>query len=183
MDVYDAITKRKTVYSFLDKEISEDIILKLIDSAVRSPTAGGIREYEFILVTNAEIKQEISKISLTPHIDSAPIIVIVICDKSKMDAIFDEADSETFCVENAALAIENMLLMASNYGLGSAWIATLQQEEIKKLLAIPDKYKIRGVIPIGYINDVGEVKNNRPKADISRIVHIEKFNNPADNSL
>ena len=52
MDVYDAIIKRRTVYSFLDKEVNEDIILKLIDSAVKSPTAGGIREYEFFIVPN-----------------------------------------------------------------------------------------------------------------------------------
>lgn len=179
MDVYDAITKRKTVYSFLDKEISEDVILKLIDSAVRSPTAGGIREYEFIIVTNADLKSEISKISLTPHIDSAPIIIIVICDKSKMDAVFDEEDSETFCVENAALAIENLLLMASSYSLGSAWIATLQQEEVKKLLAIPEKYKVRGIIPIGYVKEDSEIKASGPRVDLSKIVHIEKFNSNA----
>ncbi len=180
MDVYDAITKRKTVYSFLDKEVSEDIILKLIDSAVRSPTAGGIREYEFIIVTNADLKLEISKISLTPHIDSAPLIIIVICDKSKMDAIFDKEDSETFCIENASLAIENLLLVASSYGLGSAWIATLQEEEIKKLLAIPEKYKVRGIIPIGYIKEENEAKIIGSKVDLSKIVHIEKFNSNAD---
>ncbi len=179
MDVYDAITKRRTVYSFLDKEISEDVILKLIDSAVRSPTAGGIREYEFIIVTNADLKSQISKISLTPHIDSAPIIIVVICDKSKMDAVFDEEDSETFCVENAALAIENLLLMASSYGLGSAWIATLQQEEVKKLLAIPEKYKVRGIIPIGYVKEEDGIKVSGPRVDLSKIVHIEKFNSNA----
>ncbi len=180
MDVYDAITRRKTVYSFLDKEVNEEVVLKLIDSAIKSPTAGGIREYEFIIVTNPDKKKEISRVSLTPHIDSAPFIVIVICDKSKMDAVFDEEDSETFCVENAALAIENLLLMASSYGLGSAWIATLQQEELRKLLAIPEKYKVRGIIPIGYIKEEGEIRNSGPKVDISRIVHIEKFNNNAN---
>ena len=70
--------------------------------------------------------------------------------------------------------------MASSYGLGSAWIATLQQEEIKKLLAIPEKYKVRGIIPIGYIKEDGEVKTGGPKVDLSRIVHIEKFNSNAD---
>ncbi len=176
MDVYDAITKRRTVYSFIDKEVNEEVVLKLIDAAVKSPTAGGIREYEFIIVTNPNTKKEISRISLTPHIDSAPFMVVVICDKSKMDAVFDQEDSETFCVENAALAIDNILLMASSYDLGSAWIATLQQDEIKNLLGIPEKYKVRGIIPIGYIRDDVEIKRISPKVDLSRIVHIEKFN-------
>ncbi len=177
MDVYDAITKRNTAYNFLDKEVSEEIIINLINSAVKSPAAGGVREYEFIIVTNPDFKAQISRISLTPHIDTAPFMVIVICDKSKLDAVFDADDSETFCVENASLAIENILLMASNYELGSAWIATLQQEELRKLLGIPDKYKIRGVIPIGYVKTETSSKGSVPRVDISKIVHLEKFNN------
>ena len=97
-----------------------------------------------------------------------------------MDAIFDKEDSETFCIENASLAIENLLLVASSYGLGSAWIATLQEEEIKKLLAIPEKYKVRGIIPIGYIKEENEAKIIGSKVDLSKIVHIEKFNSNAD---
>ncbi len=180
MDVNDAITNRKTTYNFLDKEVDEEIIINLIKAAVKSPTAGGIREYEFIIVTNPSIKGQISKICLTPNIDSAPFIIIVVCDKSKMDAIFDEENSETFCVENAALAIENILITASSYNLGSAWIATIQQEELKKLLEIPEKYKIRGVIPVGYPNEEKIIKKDLLKSDLSKIVHIEKFNNTAE---
>ncbi|MCL5420432.1 MAG: nitroreductase family protein [Candidatus Parvarchaeota archaeon] len=180
MDVYDAIVKRRTTYSFLDKEVSEETIVTLITSAVKSPVAGGIREYEFIIVTKPELKSRISKLSLTPNIDSAPFMIIVVCDKSKIDAAFDESDSETFCVENAALAIENLLLMATSYGLGSAWVATLQQNELKKLLEIPEKYIVRGVIPIGYPKSVEPSKSNTVRTDISKIVHIEKFNNNAE---
>ncbi len=180
MDVISAIASRGTTYKFLSKDVSEEIVVNLIESAVKAPVAGGIREYEFIIVTDRSKKEELSKISLTPNIESSPFIVVVICDKSKMDAVFDEEESEIFCVENAALAIENLLLTATSYGLGSAWIATLQQESIKKLLGIPSKYIVRGVIPIGYAEDKEIQRKNSQAIDISNIVHLEKFNNDAE---
>ena len=43
-------------------------------------------------------------------------------------------------------------------------------------LSIKEKYKVRGIIPIGYIRDDVEIKRISPKVDLSRIAHIEKFN-------
>ena len=45
-------------------------------------------EYEFIIVSKPANKTEISKICLTPNIDSAPYIIVVICDPEKLKAVF-----------------------------------------------------------------------------------------------
>ncbi len=178
MDVYESIVKRSTVYSFLDKPVKEELLVKLLDAARISPAAGGIHEYEFIIVSKPANKTEISKICLTPNIDSAPYIIVVICDPGKLKAVFGLDGEEVFCVENVSLAIENLLLAATNEGLGSAWIATIKQEPVKKLLGIPDKYIVRGVIPLGY-----PVENPPRKPPLlprlSEMTHVESFNNEA----
>jgi nitroreductase len=180
MDVQSAIENRKTVFRFSEKDVSEETVVNLIGSAVKAPAAGGIREYEFIAVTDKDTKAQLSKLSSTPNIDSAPFMIVLVCDKSKIDAVFDEEESGVFCVENAALAIENILLTATSYGLGSAWVATLQQESIKKLLNIPGKYAVRGVIAIGYPEKEEAIGKISSPLDMSKIVHIEKFNNNAE---
>ncbi len=179
MDLYDAIKNRKTVYSFSSKPVKEDIIIKILDVGRLAPVAGGIHEYEFVVVSEQPKKDEISKLSLVPNINSAPFIIVVVCDPVKLATVFDEEDSKTFCVENAALAIENMLLYATEQGLGSAWIATAPQEPVKKSLDIPNKYIVRGIIPIGYPLDthVSAVQTVVPA--LKEIVHIESFNNKA----
>ena len=179
MDVNSAIENRVTSYHFSDKDVSEEMVVNIIESAVKAPVAGGVREYEFIIITGKEGKKQLSELSMTPNIDSAPFIVVVVCDKTKLEAVFDDKDSETFCVENVSLAIENMLLTATSLGLGSAWISTLKQEPINKSLNIPANYIVRGVIPMGYTAEQGTKKKN-PAVDISKLVHLEKFNNNAE---
>jgi nitroreductase len=179
MDLYDIIKNRNTVYSFSSKLVKEETIIKALDAARLAPAAGGIHEYEFVVVSEQPKKDEISKLCLTPNINSAPFIIIVMCDPSKLNAAFDAEDTRTFCIENASLAIENILLYAAEQGLGSAWIATVQQDLVKKLLNIPNKYVIRGIIPIGYPLDVhtGAAQTSIPA--LKEMTHVESFNNKA----
>lgn len=171
------IKNRKTVYSFSDKPIKEDTIIGLLDAARLAPTAGGIHEYEFIAVSNKDKKYQLSQICLTPNIDTAPFIIVIFCDPEKLKTVFGDEGESVFCVENAALAIENILLYAAEQGLGSAWIATVQQDAIKKLLEVPARYIIRGVIPIGYPSPEGKGVYQASVPKLREITHIESFNN------
>ncbi len=179
MDVRQAITNRKTVFSFLEKQVKDEIIIDILEAAKSAPAAGGIHEYEFVVVTERPTKLELSRICLTPHIETAPFIIVVACDREKLTRAFDSESAQTFCVENASLAIENILLYATDLGLGSAWIATVQQDAVKKLLNIPGGYLVRGVIPIGYpsLDSVAKPKETGP--NLKDITHIESFNNKA----
>jgi nitroreductase len=177
MDAYEAMNRRKTVYSFSNKALSEEIVIKLLDVARMAPAAGGIHEYEFIVVSESAKKDEISKICLTPHINGAPFMIIVICDPEKLETIFGSDGESVFCVENASLAIENIILYAAELGIGSAWIATVQQDALKRLLDIPERYVVRGVIPIGYPNGEETSAPNIVLPKLKEITHIESFNN------
>lgn len=179
MDIYDAITKRKTIYSFSNKSVKEESIIKLLDAARLAPCAGGIHEYEFLVVADSKKKLQISQVCLTPNINTAPFIILVICDPDKLKTLFGDEGEDVFCVENAALAIENILLYATELGLGSAWIATIQQAEIKKLFDIPDRYVVRGVIPVGYPSDVSRSAPQPIIPQLKEITHVESFNNRA----
>ncbi len=95
------------------------------------------------------------------------------CNPVKLNIIKEDV-RETICAENAAIAIENILLCAVNEGLGSAWISNIDQEKLKKLLDIPKGYIVRGVIPIGYPIEEKQIKGVIPS--LKEIVHIEKFN-------
>ncbi len=179
MSVYDLIKNRKTVYSFLEKPIKEELIIDILDAARLAPAAGGIHEYEFVVVSEKEKKDELSKICLTPNINSAPFIIVVVCDPQKLETMFGEEGDEVFCVENAALAIENILLCCAEQKLGSAWIATVNQVAVRSLLGIPENYIVRGVIPVGYPKEGGKGVYQLSKPHLKEITHIESFNNKA----
>jgi len=47
-------------------------------------------------------------------------------------------------------AVENILLGAVKYGIGSCWMANIKARKIKSLLEIPDQYQVKHVISLGY---------------------------------
>ena len=71
-----------------------------------------------------------------------------------------------------AIAMEHIVLAAVNEGLGTCWIGAFSQENVRKALGIPNKYKVVTVMPIGY--PAGET-DARPRKSLEDIVCYDKF--------
>lgn len=59
MELYEAISKRRTIRDFEDKEIPTEIIHKIIDAGLKAPTNNHLRDWEFIIITDKEEKAQI----------------------------------------------------------------------------------------------------------------------------
>jgi nitroreductase len=55
-----------------------------------------------------------------------------------------------WAVVDATIAMENMVIAAWTLGVGSCWIGACNEEKIKELLKIPDKWKVVGIVTLGY---------------------------------
>lgn len=180
MGVYELIKSRRTTYSFIDKPVKEENIIKILDAARLTPAAGGIHEYEFIVVMEPGNRKKLGQICLTPNIESAPAMIVVICDPEKLINIFGEEGESVLCPENAAMAIENIILYATELGLGTAWISNLDQVAIRKALGVPDKYVVRGIVALGYPSNEKPGGYNINPPSLKDMVHEESFNNKAE---
>ncbi len=49
-----------------------------------------------------------------------------------------------------ALAIEHIALQAVELGLGTCWIASFDEKEVKRIAGISDRYSIVALLPVGY---------------------------------
>jgi len=61
MDVSEAIKTRKTCRAFLDKPISKEILLEILEKAMRSPSGGNLQPWRVYVVTGKVI-EEINKV-------------------------------------------------------------------------------------------------------------------------
>ncbi len=72
------IRQRRSIRKYLQKDIEKEKLNDLLKTAMFSPTARGLRPWEFIVVTNNETKQQLSK--TTPYAGfakEAPVIIIM----------------------------------------------------------------------------------------------------------
>jgi nitroreductase len=63
MDFNDVIRKRKMIREYDSKEVSNEVIRKLIRNALRAPSAGHTQVQEFIIVKDPEIKKKLRTVT------------------------------------------------------------------------------------------------------------------------
>jgi nitroreductase len=156
---------------FLDQPVDDATIEILLNAAIRAPSAENRQPWEFIVVRNPPIRQAIGEImlrawdggakqwsqtrldaSLLGNVDhgmrggiaNAPVLVVVCGNITR--------GMESTLGASIYPAVQNLLLAATELGLGSALttLATHYQKELQVLLHLPPTVHAMAVIPIGY---------------------------------
>ncbi|MBW2996093.1 nitroreductase family protein [Candidatus Woesearchaeota archaeon] len=180
MEIGECIKTRRSVRKFLDKEIPDNIIEKLIDAARHAPFGGPPKKdcqlWEFIIVKSKEIK---AKLALDyedrQFVKQAPVVIVVCADKNK-DPKYKNWDIST------ALAVENIILMSHNLGLGVCYVDTFNhheghKEDRKKLiktLKLPENIELISIIPIGYPDESEQIKDKELR-EIKEMMHEDSY--------
>ena len=154
MDTFDVIKSRRSIHSFKDKKIPDEILYAILDAGHCAPAAGHITNWRFLIVESEESKKAIAKAALGQYwMIQAPIIVIVCSESSSRLQEFGGRGEKLYSVQNVAAAIENILLAAHNFGVSSCWVGAFTEPNLRKEFRIPDYVEIHAIVPLGYSND------------------------------
>ena len=155
----DAIKNRHACRQFDSKEVENEKINEIIKAGLLAPSGMNRQTPTFIVIKDKKTRDDLMKLNrsfMTSDRGSdfdpfygAPFIILVIAKK------------EGISIHDGAAAIENMLLEATNQGLGSCWIHRAKEEiesnEGRVLLSFTnlnfDEYIGVGHVIIGYSNE------------------------------
>ncbi len=153
------IRQRRSIRSYTDRNIEPEKIEQIIEAILRSPSSRSYNPWEFIVVTDRELLEKLSKSK--PHgasfVSQAALAIIVCADPSITDT----------WVEDTTIATIMGQFAAESLGLGSCWVQIrdrqhssqlMAQNYIADLLSIPDNLKIESMIVMGYPNEQKEPK-------------------------
>ncbi len=145
------IQKRRSIRKYLEKPVESEKIDQLIEAALRSPSSRGFNPWEFIVVTDKDLLEKLSKAK--PHgasfLKNAPLGIVVCADPEKCDV----------WVEDASIASIFIHLAAESMGLGSCWIQIRKRMHdktktahayIRDLLNVPENLNVESIVAIGY---------------------------------
>ena len=151
MNIEDAIYRRRTIRRYKQIQIPNDILRKLIDYARLAPMAINIQYIEYIIINTPENREKIFPCLMwsrllplderTPEKNRRPMAYIIVCVNKKI---------KKKATGDIGAAIENILLGATNYGLGTCWLGSIDKKKIRVLFNIPEYYKILYVISLGF---------------------------------
>ena len=105
MDFYQVLEKRRTIRDFSDKEVTDEVLEKVLSAAFKAPTNDHLRQFEFIVVRGRE---NITRL-ISPVTENTKNIQQV-----GLEAATDVMDKDEYAMFADALPKQQRMLMQSN---------------------------------------------------------------------
>jgi len=157
MALLDLLKHRKSVRDFLDRPVEREKIMMCLEAARLAPSACNSQPWKFIIVDDKQLKNSLCAAafsgiySMNSFCKTAPVIVVVISEKSKFSARIGGMFRGTkYYLIDIGIAVEHFVLQAEDLGLGTCWIGWFNERRVKTILNIPQDKKIDIIIALGY---------------------------------
>lgn len=162
------LTTRRSIRKYKPNPVNLDLIVNIIDAARYAPSARNSQPWEFVVVTDPEVKRGLESIySWRQALHEAPIGIVVLCD---------ETASPMFHLLDCANAVTYLMLAAHAIGLGTVWLGVGEREKpmIQGILGVPRHKVPVAIVAAGWPD---ESPKPRPRKPVEEIVHINKYGN------
>lgn len=173
METIECIKTRRSIRAFKDTQIPKEIIDDILDCALKAPSGHNKQPWSFIVVTDKEKREQLSKVQKwSSFVTDAPVCIVP-CMYIQEKEIFQPS-----MYFSMACAIENILLSVHDHGLGSCWTYVKDvddpsvEEAVKKILDIPQDVEVICMLPIGY---PAQEISGRSLKDSENLIHYDKW--------
>lgn len=201
LNVFNIFKDRRSIREYSSKEVSSEVLYRILEAARWAPSAHNAQPWRFILLRHLGIKRKLAKAMASQwdkdmikngvpeenresliktsieRFANAPIVIVACMTMEDMDKYLDEGRQKSeyvMAVQSVAAAIENMLLAAHAEGLGSCWFCAplFCQDAVREALKIPRYVETQALITIGYpINR----PNPPPRKTLEKIVYQDRW--------
>ncbi len=206
---YKAVFSRRDVRSHFTSElIDEKALTRILNAAHHAPSVGFSQPWNFILVKNKDTRKQVRDSFDRERIRSSTLVedpkrskylslrlegildcAVNICityDPTKFGPfVIGRSSIPETGIYSVCCAIQNLWLAARAEGIGVGWVSILSNDDLKKILEIPEH-----VVPVAYLC-LGHVSNFADKPDLESagwlprlglkdVVYYEKWNNDND---
>lgn len=174
------IRQRRSIRRFQQETIEENILKTMVDAARLAPSAANKQPLRFIIVNKRSLLDKIFptikwaayiKPEWQPNPNEHPVAYIVILSNTT------QAISSMIGID-IGLAVENLVLTAESFGVGSCLIGSFNKKIIRDLFSIPKNYSVDLLIALGYKKEQPVLEDRRSEVkywrDEQHIHHVPK---------
>ncbi|MEM1563611.1 MAG: nitroreductase family protein [Candidatus Bathyarchaeia archaeon] len=177
MDVFEAVQARRSVRAYQPTPVPKEKLLRVLEAGRLAPSASNIQPWHFIVVTDAETRGKLAQAPFAKFLKEAPVVIVGCGDQ--------KASPKWFMVD-VAIAMQNMVLTATSLGLGTCWVGSFEENNVRQLLKIPENYRVVAFLALGYprgkFDLTGKVLHLiRHRKPLEKIVSFEEFGRKLQN--
>jgi nitroreductase len=174
MDFYEVIRTRRSIRSYRSDPIPDDVLMRVLEAARIAPSGSNRQPWKFIVVKNGELKKKIAAACHNQMFIAEAPVVIVACG---YNIHYNRGGymGDLSMLVDVSIAFTHLILAARAEGLGTCWIGSFDNEEVKRILGIPRDVNVVAVTPLGYPRDEGfsEPAGRKTLSDITSTDRFE----------
>ena len=176
MDTFEAINSRRSIKNF-DKnhKMTKNEITKLLEFAILSPTSYNIQNWRFVVVTEQDLKDELSELSHGQKQVSESSLVIILCadlkswnksperywvnipkeqQKALVDSMKNSYDGKSElqrdeAMRSCGIAAQTIMLAAKSMGYDTCPMKGFDYDKVAKSIHLPDDHVISMMVVVG----------------------------------
>ncbi len=195
ISLFEVIRTQRSIRHFSTAPVSDEVVTRILEAAIRAPSGGNTQPWYFLVIRDREIKRRLgdwylkawSEIVADMSRDQAASesyraggdmgrqmenvpVVIVVCVR------LDDRDISIVSGSSVYPAVQNLMLAARALGLGTVLTTnhTRYEEEVKRLLGIPDGVSSAALIPLGYPAE-GERFGGSRRKPLAEVTFYERW--------
>lgn len=159
---------------FIDKEVPDKVIGKLLDAALLAPSVGYSQPWQFVVIRQESIKQQVydsfceqtvqasdlfsgkkkddyKQLKLEGILE-APVNIAVFYLPTE-GPVLGQTSMKDMGRFSVVCAIQNMWLMARALNVGIGWVSIVDPNKVKKAVNAPKESELIGYLCVGYVDE------------------------------
>jgi nitroreductase len=166
MEFTELIQKRYSVRSYRSDPVADEALEEILAAARIAPTAANRQPFQFIVIHTAGRQDEVRRLYHREWFVQAPVVILA-CGALSQGWVrsFDQAN---YTIVDVAIAMDHLILAATNLGLGTCWIANFDPDVVRAVLGLPEGVEPIAMTPLGYPADQPRPKERKPLAELVR---------------
>ena len=176
---------RKTIRRYARKEVSDQLLNRLLETAERTPTMGNLQLYSVVVTRSKEMKEQLSPAHFNqPMVVEAPVVLTICADfrrtttwaeQRKATPGYDNFLSFMNAATDALLYTQTFCNLAEAEGLGTCFLGTTlyMPQMIIDILRLPRLVFPVATITLGWPDENPALTDRLP---LRAIMHQETFN-------
>ncbi len=183
MQTLEAINKRASVKAHLsESDVEQHIIDRILDAARLAPSSRNRQPWRFIVVKGREAVETLVSMAFNETnqvVKKAPVIIIACAHPDDIVQYGTE-----YYLFDIGMAVQNLLLAATDLGLVTHPMRGVNKDELKKILGIPPEAEFVIATPLAYPAEgsyeeaVKERLSQRTRKDLQELVYLNAWGRP-----
>ncbi|GBF35213.1 nitroreductase family protein [Desulfocucumis palustris] len=176
MEFIDVVKKRRSIRAYKPDPVELEKISAILEAARQAPSWKNLQCWRFMVIGSRE-KREAITTAFSPQnpgakaLVQAPVIIVLCANPVESE----NWQNKDFYMLDAGLAMEHLVLAATDQGLATCWQGLYDEGKLREVLGVPGEFRIVALTPLGY---PAQERDPRPRKAMEQIAFGEQWGEP-----